>query len=63
MMKEMRWVLIVAESVLSNVIESIRRNKLENSAGLSVNISTNVSARAPQFPSKPYPMLADVPEF
>lgn len=39
MMNERRWVLTVADRVVSNVIESIRRNMEENSAGLSVNKS------------------------
>jgi hypothetical protein len=38
-MKESRCVRIVRESVVSKVIERIRRNRLENSAGWSANIS------------------------
>ena len=63
MMKDRRWVLIVAESVASKVMESMRRNKLEKSTGLSANMSITVSARGAYFSGRTYPMLADVLEF
>jgi hypothetical protein len=51
-MKESRCVRIVRESVVSKIIERIRRNRLENSAGLSANISINVSRGFPNFKLK-----------
>jgi hypothetical protein len=60
MMKERRCVLTVADSVASNVIESIRRNREENSVGWSVNKSTGESAEALSAIKVAYPMLEDV---
>lgn len=42
-MKERRYVRMVGDNVVSNVIERIRRNNVENSAGLSEKTSASVS--------------------
>lgn len=42
-MKDSKCVLIVEDNVLSRFIERIRRNRLENSTGLSVKISRTIS--------------------
>ena len=62
MIKDNRWVRIVADSVASNVMESILRNNVENSAGLSVKISKIVRVAPDQNPSRTHPMLADALE-
>ena len=63
-MNERRCVLTVADRVTSKAIESIRRNREENSTGLSVN-KANEGQCNPSYRYAvrvAYPMLADVPE-
>ena len=60
MTKDSKWVRMVADKVLSNVIESMRRKREENSAGLSVKMSMAVSKILELNRNSTYPMLADV---
>jgi len=61
MMKERRCVRILADKVLSSVIDKIRRKKLENSVELSANVSINVVRQyVISDPEYTYPMLANV---